>query len=90
MVIRSYILKMETKKKKSEQRNINIATAHEYIDVLASVKSAIWTSKWSKEGQRMNITQKPLDIFQHPIILSDLFEIKNFSIKDELYDKMHI
>ena len=38
----------------------------------------------------MNITQKPLDIFQRPIILSDLFEIKNFRIKDELYDKMHI
>ena len=38
----------------------------------------------------MNITQKPLDIFQSTIILSDLFKTKNFSIKDELYDKMQI
>jgi len=78
------------KKKNSEQRNINTAIAHEYIDLFPSVKSAIWTSKWSKESQRMNITQKPLDIFQSTIILSDLFKIKNFSIKDELYDKMQI
>ena len=84
-------LKWKVKKKKnSEQRNINTAIAHEYIDAFASVKTAIWTSKWSKESQRMNITQKPLDIFQSTIILSDLFKIKNFSIKDELYDKMQI
>lgn len=63
MFTRSYILKMESKKN-SEQRNINTAIAHEYIDCFCKCEKCNMDKQMVKGEPKNEHYTETLDIFQ--------------------------